>query len=254
MIKTFNTESIETWKGIVGVIADSKKEHGDIAELVVRHEVGGNELGSNKVDDEVGKNQKMSKSKKLSKSKKTIGSLDFLTLGAKLAFTKLRQAFLKALILYHFNLECYIWIETNILEYVIGEIFSQLTLDDLDWWRPLAFFSWKMIPAETRYETYKGELLAIIGAFKTWKHYLERSQNKVLILTNHNNLRWFMDTKSLNFKQVHWAQKLFYYHFRIDYCQGKANRTIDALSQHFQQSAEEKKIFQAKNVKCLYRL
>ena len=32
----------------------------------------------------------MFKSKKLSKSKKTIGSLDFLTLGAKLVFTELR--------------------------------------------------------------------------------------------------------------------------------------------------------------------
>ena len=48
----------------------------------------------------------MSKSKylfkKLSKSKKTVG-LDFLIPEAKLAFIKLRQMFLKAPILYHFN-------------------------------------------------------------------------------------------------------------------------------------------------------
>ena len=41
--------------------------------------------------DEVGKKvQKLSKSKNSSKFKKTVRSLDFLTLGAKLAFTKLR--------------------------------------------------------------------------------------------------------------------------------------------------------------------
>ena len=50
----------------------------------------------------------MSKSKNLAGSKKTVGFLDFLTLGAKLAFTKLKQIFLKVLILHHFDLEYYI--------------------------------------------------------------------------------------------------------------------------------------------------
>ena len=38
-----------------------------------------------------------------------------------------------------------------------------------------------------------------------------------------------MDTKSLSFCQVRWAQKLSRYHFQIDYHQGKANGTIDTL-------------------------
>ena len=37
-----------------------------------------------------------------------------------------------------------------------------------------------------------------------------------------------MDTKSLSFRQVCWAQKLSYYHFQIDYCQDKANEAADA--------------------------
>ena len=86
-----------------------------------------------------------------------------------------------------------------------------------------------MIPPETRYETYDGELLAIVEAFKTWKHYLEGSQHEVLVLTDHNNLRRFMETKSLSSRQVRWARKLSRYHFRIDYCQGKANGAADAL-------------------------
>ena len=94
-----------------------------------------------------------------------------------------------------------------------------------------------MIPVETRYETNNGELLAIVEAFKTWRHYLEGSQHQVFVLTDHNNLRRFMDTKSLSFRQVRWAQKLSRYHFRIDYRQGKANGAADALSRYPQRSA-----------------
>ena len=39
-----------------------------------------------------------------------------------------------------------------------------------------------------------------------------------------------MDTKSLSFCQVRWAQELSRYYFQIDYCQDKANEATDALS------------------------
>ena len=74
-----------------------------------------------------------------------------------------------------------------------------------------------MIPTKTRYKTHDGELLAIVGAFKTWRRYLKGCKHEVLVLTDHNNLRRFMDTKSLSFRQVRWAQELSRYHFRIDY-------------------------------------
>ena len=129
--------------------------------------------GEVKVDEVRKKGRKTFKSKKSSKSK-TVGS-DFLTPKAKLAFTELRQAFLKAPILHHFDPERHIRIETDASGYAIGGVLSQLTSDDSGRWHPVAFFSRKMIPAETRYETHDGELLAIVEAFKTWRHYLEGS-------------------------------------------------------------------------------
>ena len=96
-----------------------------------------------------------------------------------------------------------------------------------------------MIPAETHYETHDIELLAIVKAFKTWRHYLEGCKHKVLVLTDHNNLRRFMDTKSLSSRQVRWAQELSRYHFRIDYCQGKAKGAADGLSRFPQRSQNE---------------
>ena len=87
-----------------------------------------------------------------------------------------------------------------------------------------------MIPVETWYKIHDGKLLAIVKAFKTWRHYLKGYKHKVLVSTEHNNLCCFMDTKSLSSRQVRWAQELFQYHFQIDYHQGKANAAADALS------------------------
>ena len=164
-------------------------------------EIDGGEVG----DDEVGKKvQKLSKSKNLSKSKKMVRS-DFLTPKAKLAFTELRQTFVKVPILHHFDPERHIWIKTDVSGYTIGGVFSQLTLDNLSQCHPVVFFFCKMIPIETRYKTYNGELLAIVKVFKTWKHYLKSSQHKLLMFTNHNNLCWFMDIKNLSSRQVRWV-------------------------------------------------
>ena len=67
---------------------------------------------------------------KICKSKKTVGS-DFLTPGAKLAFTELRQAFVKAAILHHFDLKRHIQIEMDVSGYAIGGVLSQLTSNNL---------------------------------------------------------------------------------------------------------------------------
>ena len=103
------------------------------------------------------------------------------------------------------------------LGYVIGGVLSQLTsnqviLDrtigsNVDWYQ-VTYFSRKTIPAETCYETYDDELLAIVEVFKTRQHYLKGCKYKVLVFTNHNNFSPFMDTKSLSSRQVCWAQEL----------------------------------------------
>ena len=97
-----------------------------------------------------------------------------------------------------------------------------------------------MILAEIRYKTYDSKLLAIVKAFKLWRHYLKDCKHEILVLTDHNNFGRLMDTKSLSFKQVCWAKELFCYYFCINYQQGKANGVADTLFQYFQQNAKEK--------------
>ena len=128
----------------------------------------------------------------------------FLTLKAKLAFFQLREAITKAPILHHFDTKHYIPIETDASDYVIGSIFSQLTLESGQW-HPVAFFWRKIIPAKTWYKMHNQKLLAIVEVFKTWHHYLEDCKYKVFILTNYNHLHQFKDIKNLSLRQVHWA-------------------------------------------------
>ena len=112
-------------KSRVGVSDDGKAKRDSKYKLndgkVDSSEVKNNEVG----DDEVGKkDQKMSKFIKSSMFKKMVGFLNFFTLRTRLAVTKLRQAFVKALIFYHFYLKYHIQIEINALGYAISRVFN----------------------------------------------------------------------------------------------------------------------------------
>ena len=107
MLKTLNTKSAKPRKSGVRVNGNRKAGHNGNkldGSGMDNIEVDSGKIEDNKVEK---KGQKTSKSKNFSKSKKTVRS-DFLTPGARLVFTKLRQAFVKVPILYHFDLECHI--------------------------------------------------------------------------------------------------------------------------------------------------
>lgn len=96
------------------------------------------------------------------------------------------------------------------------------------------------------------KLLTIIEAFKTWRKYPKDYQKKVFILINHNNLRYFIDTKSLSSHQVPWTQKFSQYYFRDHYCQEKTNGVVDALSHFPQKSQAQKKPLLDENTQIFY--
>ena len=124
MLKTSSIELAKLRKGGVGVCDDSKAgcSGNEIDESEMDDvEVDGNENEVDKVEKKV---QKTSKSKNSSKSKKIVRSSDFLTPGNKLVFIKLRQAFLKAPIFYHFDPERHIWIQMDTSGYAIGGVLS----------------------------------------------------------------------------------------------------------------------------------
>ena len=111
-------------------------------------------------------------------------------------FTLLCEVFTNAPILVHFDPALKIKIETDASNFALTDIISQLLVNEE--WHSVAFWSRKMTPSESRYETHNQKLLVIVMMFKHWCHYLKGSYQIIEILTDHNNLQEFMKVKELN--------------------------------------------------------
>jgi hypothetical protein len=156
-----------------------------------------------------------------SKDGKKPGPFDFPE-KAKSAFQTLKQAFTSAPMLLHYDPAKPTQLETDASGFALaGVITQQQEAGGL--WHPVAFWSRKMLPAEMNYETHDQELLAIVEIFRIWRHYLLGVHVTVIVLTDHNNLKYFMTTKALNPRQARWAETLAQFDFEIRYRTGKSN-------------------------------
>ena len=140
---------------------------------------------------------------------------------AAATFSRLREIFTSVPLLRHFDPERGVRVETDASNFAIAGILSQQFEDGH--WRPIAYWFKKMTPAEQNYETHDQELLAIVAAFKQWRHYLEGSPETIQVWTDHNNLRGFMKQTALSPRQAIWALKLASYDFEVFHRQGKTN-------------------------------
>ena len=92
-------------------------------------------------------------------------------------------------------------INTDASGYAVGAVLQQ---DQGKGLQPIAFLSKKMLDAETRYPVHEQELLAIIHALNTWRHYLHGSQFKVIVKTDHKSLQHFKTQPTLSGRQSRW--------------------------------------------------
>jgi hypothetical protein len=114
----------------------------------------------------------------------------------KQIFDLLRDVFQYVFVLTYFDSKFLIKLKTNVFDYEIVDIISQLQFDEQ--WRFVTFFSRKMIFAEMNYETHDQKLLIIVECFKHWRYYLKKNYYMMKILIDHNNLKDFMNVKTLN--------------------------------------------------------
>ncbi len=140
---------------------------------------------------------------------------------AKQAFNQLRNVFMKASILRHFDSEQHIHIEIDMFNYAVASILSQS--DNEDQWHLIAFWFRMMIDVERNYETHDQKLLVIVAMFKHWQHYVKDSYHTVEVLTDHNNLKNFINVRELNERQVRWVMKLLICNFEIAHKSEKTN-------------------------------
>ena len=155
---------------------------------------------------------------------------------AKQAFNDLKKHIVGNPVLRHYDPKLPCIIETDASDYALGAVCSQIAEDGLS--HPIAFYSRKMLPAELNCQIYDKELLAIVAAFKHWRHYLEFSQEPTLVITDHKNLEWFSTVRALTRRQVRWAETLGDYIYKIVYRAGKLNAAADALSRKDRPSGE----------------
>jgi len=119
-------------------------------------------------------------------------------------------------------------VETDASDFAMGAVLSQQQKDGT--WRPVAFISKSLNPAERNYEVYDKELLAVMHALYEWSHYLKGAKEQIEILTDHQNLTYFRKPQNINQRQARWILDLQEYDFVLKHRPGKTNTKADALS------------------------
>lgn len=137
------------------------------------------------------------------------------------AFKRLRELFSSAPFLLHFDFTKARVIQVDASAYAVSGILSQHSEDgEL---RPVAYYSKKFSPTEHRWQVHDQELGAIVFCFQEWRAWLMGSKEPVVVLSDHANLRYFMNAQTLTPRQARWAYFLSEFHFDILHTPGKEN-------------------------------
>ncbi|UTT91928.1 hypothetical protein NDA17_000364 [Ustilago hordei] len=113
---------------------------------------------------------------------------------AQQAFHKLIQAFTSAGVLQHFDYHLPTRLETDASDFAIAGVLKQ---EHEGRWHPVAFSSRKMSSAEKNYEIHDKELLAVVACLTQWRHMLAGLPNQLVILTDHEALKYFKSQRRI---------------------------------------------------------
>ena len=127
------------------------------------------------------------------------------------AFDTLKKKFTLYLVLRNPDYHKRFILDTDMSNHAIGASISQ---DFSDGQHPIAYFSKSLTPPERNYNIYDCELLSIIYAVKAFKHFLLDAQQKFLIHSDHNNLKYFKSARKIMPRQARWAKFLSDYNFK----------------------------------------
>ncbi len=153
-----------------------------------------------------------------------------MTLKARKAFKRLKTIFINAFILKHYDWNANLHMKIDASNHEAENVLSQK--NKTDQWHFIAYYSYKFKKVEVQWDMHDKELYAIDLDFKNWWHYFQNSKRLICMITDHNNLRYFMMTKKLNVQQMHWAEKLAAFDFHIKYRRDKLN-SANVLSRRF---------------------
>lgn len=116
-------------------------------------------------------------------------------------------------------------LHTDASDTTYGAVLSQEVSGEL---KPIAFMSRKMKDAELNYSTHEKELLAIVSAFKYWRHLLEGQ--KTFVFSDHKSITFLKTQPKLSRRQARWEDTLKDFDYTVNYIEGTKNVVADALS------------------------
>jgi hypothetical protein len=110
----------------------------------------------------------------------------------------------------------------------IGAVLMQMDDDGKKF--VIAYASRSNNNAEAQYSSYEGECLATIWAIAHFQCYLY--SNEFLLVTDHQSLKWLMESDKLTRKLAWWALMLIEYDFKVVHRAGLVNMDADGLSRN----------------------
>ncbi|KAJ1036044.1 hypothetical protein NDA18_000192 [Ustilago nuda] len=146
---------------------------------------------------------------------------------AQQAFHKLIQAFTTAGVLQHFDYHLSTRLETDASDFAIAGVLKQ---EHEGRWHPVAFYSRKMSSAEKNYEIHDKELLAVVACLTQWRHMLAGLPSQLVILTDHEALKYFKSQRRITGRQARWAILLADFYFILQYRPGDKGGEPHALT------------------------
>ncbi|SPC61973.1 related to pol protein [Ustilago sp. UG-2017b] len=146
---------------------------------------------------------------------------------AQQAFHQLIQAFTSAGVLQHFDYHLPTRVETDASDFAIAGVLKQ---EHEQRWHPVAYYSRKMSSAEKNYEIHDKELLAVVACLTQWRHMLAGLPSQLVILTDHEALKYFKSQRRITGRQARWAVLLADFDFILQYRPGDKGGEPDALT------------------------
>ena len=141
------------------------------------------------------------------------------------AFETLKKALCSAPILCLPDFSKPFVVNTDASDIAVGAVLQQDFGKGL---QPIAYDSRKLNDVERRYSTYDKELLAIVNACQTWRHYLRGT--KFVLRTDHASLKFFLTQPYFTARQGRWLELLQTFDMEIEHTPGWKNQVADALS------------------------
>lgn len=143
------------------------------------------------------------------------------------AFQASKESLSNAAMLAHPDCSAKLAVVTDASDKAIGAVLQQFKNDA---WEPLAFFSRKLTPPQTKYSPYDRELLAIYEAVKYFRHMLEARH--FIVYTDHKPISFAFHERKNNCSPRQYRHLDFISQFTTDirHISGKDNVVADALS------------------------